>query len=261
MGTFRYAREQTENKIPGLSQTNIPMRDIWGEENTSSLAERILENFILPGYINEYQNDPIIDEMARLWEATGDKALVPDADPDKTITYNKQKHVLTAEQWDLYKENRNKTAHEMLTRLIESEDYQNATDAAQAQMIKNIWSYADKVGKQAVFPDYEVEEKGDPVAKATLEGKVATCKTDMMTSLESGDYDGYDTMVEALHELGVEDSEIKTKIGNTYRDQYKEAYRKGDEAKMAEIEDILDNTGFDFDIDKWEEQVDEKYGL
>jgi hypothetical protein len=64
-------------------------------------------------------------------------------------------------------------------------------------------------------------------------------------------------MVEALHELGVEDSEIKTKIGNTYRDQYKEAYRKGDEAKMAEIEDILDNTGFDFDIDKWEEQVDE----
>jgi hypothetical protein len=57
------------------------------------------------------------------------------------------------------------------------------------------------------------------------------------------------------------DSEIKSKISGVYRDKYKEAYRNGDDEQIAEIEEILDNTGFDFDTGAWEDQVDEKYGL
>ena len=67
-------------------------------------------------------------------------------------------------------------------------------------------------------------------------------------------------MVEALREEEVEDSKIKEKIGNKYRDQYKDAYLKGDYDRMAEIEELLDNTGFDFDLDKWEKDADEKRG-
>ena len=58
----------------------------------------------------------------------------------------------------------------------------------------------------------------------------------------------------------------------SYRDPYKEAYRKYMETdeerylvQMEEIAEILgnvsDTTDFDFDIGKWEEQVDEKYGF
>ena len=81
----------------------------------------------------------------------------------------------------------------------------------------------------------------------------------MIKALNAGDWEAYDTMVEALKQADVEDNTIKTKIGDTYRDQWKTAYRKGDEEKMAEIEEILDNTGFDFNIygkNGWMDKVD-----
>ena len=262
LGTFRYAREQVENKIPGLSQTNIPIRDVFGNAKTSSLAERIFENFISPGYIEEYKNNPVLKEMDRLYNAnvTDSEDMVP-KDPSKSITYKNEKHVLSAEEWDTYKKERGQTAYTMLTELIGSQDYQNADDAAQVQMINKVWDYADKVGKSAVVADYEIENSGkDPVQNVISEGKVSSYNASMMTALENGDYGAYDTMVEALHQEGVEDSTIRTKIGNKYRDQYKDAYLKGDYDRMAEIEELLDNTGFDFDLDKWEKDADEKRG-
>ena len=51
LGTARYSFEQMENKIPGLSTTNIPYRDVWGNAETSSFGERLIENFISPGYV------------------------------------------------------------------------------------------------------------------------------------------------------------------------------------------------------------------
>ena len=267
MGTLRYAREQVENKIPGLNQTNIAVRDIWGEEKTSSFAERLLENFILPGYVNNYEEDPIINEMGRLFDVTGDASMIPKEDPAKAITVNKVKHVLEAEEWDRYKEVRNKTAHQELTELLNSAEYNDkrTTDAVRAQMIKDVWSHADKVGQQAVIPDVEVEDKD--VAAIAKDSKVTGLKNELIKALNADDYDTYDTMVEAIREEFDDESEadaaIKTKIGNAYRDQWKDAYRKGDDARMTEIEDILDYTGFDFNIygkNGWQEKVDEKYG-
>ena len=260
LGTFRYAYEQTQNKIPGWSQTNIPARDVFGNPETSGLAERILENFILPGYVSNYKNDPVLNEMARLYDVTGDPSMIP-KDPSKSVTYKKEKYILTAEQWDQYKTERGQAAYKALTELISSQDYQEANETTQAQMIKDVWSYADKVGKKAIIPDFEMEDMGaNPVATIAQDAQVTTHKADMMTALANGDYQGYATMVEALHQEGIEDSEIKNKISGVYRDKYKEAYRKGDTEQMAEIEEILDMTDFDFDLEKWEEQVDEKYG-
>lgn len=250
MGTFRYAAEQTENKIPGLSRTNIPYRDIWGNAETSGLAERIIENFISPGYVTEYKNDPIINEMARLYDVVEDNtlrnAMVP-SDPAKSLTYKKKKYTLTAEQWDAYKEARGKAAYEMLNELINTQDYQDADETTQAQMIKDAWSYADNVGKAAFIPDFDL---GKPVTASEIasSGKVTSYKTKMIDALEAGDFEGYEAMVEGLRQEGVSDADIKEKVGNKYRDLWKDAYRKDSEDRMSEIEDILDHTDFDFNI-------------
>ena len=98
----------------------------------------------------------------------------------------------------------------------------------------------------------------NPVDSVVTEGKISSYNDNMMKALADGDYEGYETMIEALHEQGVEDSTIKTKISGKYRDLYKEAYKKGDFETMAEIEELLDNTGFQFDLGSWEEQVDKK---
>jgi predicted Holliday junction resolvase-like endonuclease len=259
-GTFRYAWEQTENKLPGLSRTNIPVRDVFGNPETSSFAERLIENFISPGYISNYKNDPILKEMDRLYCANvkNSEDMIP-KDPPKTVKYNNHQYKLTAEQWDRYKELRGQTAHSMLMKLINSTDYKRADPATQVQMIKKCWDYADQVGKKEIIPDYDMENVTS-VADITREGKITSYNTKMMTSLEMGDVVGYETMVEALHEQGVEDQKIKEKIANKYRDKYKEAYRKNQQNVMAQIEEILDMTDFNFDLEGWEEQVDEKYG-
>jgi hypothetical protein len=181
--------------------------------------------------------------------------MIP-SDPPKTISYNKETIKLNAQEWDTFKTVRGQTAYEMLTDLINTADYKNAADEDQVQMIKSVWDYATKVGKQAVIPDFglgEAEETVDSIAKT---GKISSYKDKMMKALESGDYEGFETMVEALRELDVEESTIKTKIGDKYRKEYKKAYIKGDTNKMSKIEEMLFYSGYDFDLGEWEEKAD-----
>lgn len=258
MGTFRYAVEQAQNKIPGLNQQNIPVRDVWGNEQTSSLAERILENFILPGYVSEYKDDPILNEIGRVYDATQDLSLMP-SDPPKSFSYKNDKIVLTDKQWDSYKEQRGQTAFNMLTELMQNPDYLNASAATQADMIKDVWNYADKMGRKAVIPDFDmVTSNVDAIAE---EGKIDGYKNEMVKALQLGDVDAYETMVEALLEEDVKESDIRKKIQDTYINKYNDAYRRSDYEEMADIQEILDDSGFDFDTDAWEEAVDKKYGI
>ena len=205
--------------------------------------------------------------MARLYEATGDKSMIPQADPDKTISYTvkstkeKVKHVLTDKEWDKYKEVRGKTAFTELTELMGNEDYQNASTATQVQMIKDIWSHANDVGKKAVIPDIDLNDPVETsVGTIAKDSKIASTKNEMIKALNARDYDAYDTMVQALYDEGLEESDVKAKIRDYYREQYKDAYRKKMKDRISEIEEILDNTGIDFDelIDGWKEAVDDE---
>lgn len=270
-GTIMYSLEQMQNKTP-FGQQNIPVRNIWGEAKTSDFAERFLENFILPGYINTIEDDPIINEMGRLFDATGDAGMIPQEDPDKSVSYTNKmtgeqvKHVLTDKEWDRVKEVRGQTAFKELTQLINSKEYKNATDGEQVKMIKAIWNHADKVGKQAVLPDFPLDDT-QTVETIAQDSRISSLKEQMFKSLEAESYDDYDTMVEAIRreydDQDEADSKIRTWLRDKYSKQYKEAYRKGGaegRVRMMEIEDFLDYTGFDFDYDKWQEAVDEKYG-
>jgi hypothetical protein len=262
-----YTHEQAQNKIPFYSKENIAARNIWGKEKTSDFAERLIENFISPGYFNKVENDPIINEMARLYDVTGDNKMIPDEDPDKKITFTKDKVkreiVLTDKQWDEYKKVRGQTAKNELTELLNSETYQNATDAARVQMIKDIWSHADKVGKNAVTSDFEIEDK--TVAQIAKDSKLTGYESEMVKALNTGDYSTYDDMAEAIRQEYDDeeeaDSEIRQKLMNYYREMYKKAYRRGGEegqVKMAEIEEALEYTGLvdDTDFMKWQNAVD-----
>ena len=261
LGTFRYAREQVENKIPGLSQTNIPYRDVWGNAEKSGLAERILENFVLPGYISQYKEDPVVAELAALGK-------VP-KEPVKTISSDGEKFVLTDKQWDAYKVERGQTAYNLLGELMDTEAYQAADADERATLVDSVWDYATQKGKLAAIPEAKVDDwvqsTADPVGDiiATNEAKkqkkrVSVNKERMISSLADGDFEGYEMMVEALREDGVSDESIKERISKAYCDQYKEAYRNEDYVRMGEIEDLLDGTGFSFNVGSWEKAVDKE---
>ena len=256
MGTARYSLEQLENRIPGLSQTNIPYRDVWGKAEESGLLERILENFVLPGYIAQYKDDPIVNELAAVGK--------PPQEPGKTFSANGEKYVLTDKEWDAYKETRGKTAYNLLGQLFATAEYQTADPDDKAALVDSVWSYANDQGKKAAVPELNKGEGGetDPLEEilSGYDGKkqkkrVTENKQKMVKALGDGDYEGFNAMVEALREDGVEDKAIKEKIGDTFRDQYKDAYRKEDYARMDDIAEKLKNSGFEFNLESWENAV------
>jgi hypothetical protein len=149
----------------------------------------------------------------------------------------------------------------MLNDLIRTNAYKQADAAAQVQMMKKCWEYADKVGKNAVVPEYEVEDKGEnTIQTITREGRIVSYNNQLIQALQKENYEAVETMIEALRQEDVEDAAIKETIAKKYRDKYKEAYRKGQTDEMFKIMELLEMTDFEYDFDKWEEQVDEKYG-
>ena len=254
-GTFRYAIEQTQNKIPGLSQQNTPYRDIWGNPEETPFVEKLLENFILPGYIGHEKDDLILSEMERLYNITGDSSMIP-KEADKTISIsesksldgNARKIVLTDKQQETYAVARGQAAFNAFNDLMSNEYYLKADSDVQVALIKDVWSYANQVGMKAVADDYKMDDFGnDPVqtivnkhVSKDRDNQVKAYKIDMTGALDANDFEAYSTCVEALHENGVTDKVIKEYIGDTYRDEYKAAYLAGNDTRVLEIEDMLD---------------------
>lgn len=269
MGGVRYAWEQVENKLPGVSQTNIPVRDVWGNAKTSSFAERLIENFISPGYIEDYQNDPVVYELGRLFDSTQAKALEP-KHADTSIKVGNETHNLDPQQFDTFDRVHGETQYKLLKELFNNKTYQQMTDDdAKAEIVSKVYEYANKVAKNAVFPEYTYDI--ETVESLMQSGLATEYSQKMMKALEQGDVQSYDDFLDAYADaVGDENeaySKARDKIRNKYSEEYKQAYQlylktgeKQYEDKMSHIEELLDDSGFDFKIADWESSVEEKLG-
>ena len=257
-GTFRYAWEQIENKIPGVSQTNIPVRDAFGYADQAEFAERILENFVLPGYINQYKDDPVIDELERL-------GMAPKM-PGKTFNANGEKLVLTAEQYDQLTVDRGQTAHKLIEDLMKTDTYKQSSDDGKAEMIADVWTYATQnanynIDKGAKVDSWVLNSRANPAQgiinrqkDRALKQYKEDCKAKAVQAVYAGDMIALDTCVEALKEVGVKTSSVKTAVGNAFKADYIRAYQEDDVYAMIDIENTLEMTGLGFsqkDFDKW----------
>jgi hypothetical protein len=257
-GTFRYAWEQIENKIPGVSQTNIPVRDAFGYADQAEFAERILENFVLPGYINQYKGDPVIDELERL-------GMAPKM-PGKTFNANGEKLVLTAEQYDQLTVDRGQTAHKLIEDLMKTDTYKQSSDDGKAEMIADVWTYATQnanynIDKGAKVDSWVLNSRANPAQgiinrqkDRALKQYKEDCKAKAVQAVYAGDMIALDTCVEALKEVGVKTSSVKTAVGNAFKADYIRAYQEDDVYAMIDIENTLEMTGLGFsqkDFDKW----------
>ena len=266
MGTFRYAWEQTENKIPGLSQTNIPYRNAFGEADESSFLEKAFENFISPGYVSVTRNDPVIEELERLYGSSkvSDErktALVPKL-PNKAVSGT----ALEPEQYDAITVQRGQTAKNLMSDLMNTSYYKNASDEDRAIMMADAWTYAtqtaqnDTVGRK--LDTWVLNSRTNPVqsiinrSKKTIVSETQSgWKAEAVQAVKAGDYDALDVCIEGLKDAGVKDakSSVKSAISSEYKAQYIMAYQRGDYDAMMEIEDTLENTGLfkQSDFEKW----------
>jgi len=247
LSTFRYAIEQAENKLPWLSTTNIPYRDVWGNPDTSGTAEAILENFLSPGYANQIKNDPVVNELERIYRETGNPNMVPKA-ASKTIGTTK----LNAEQYDQYVVSRGQTAHQVLTDLMESPFWAICDDPTRAKMVEDAWTYANQIGQHDVTGKkleswvLDATTSGDVVtsivsrtADSNRKDYISGFGTALAIALDEDNGEDYGISLAALDRAEATNVEIRNSLRTYFKPLYQNAYLNGDTDTMDEIKEKL----------------------
>lgn len=133
------AKNQIISKIPGLRETLPVSTDVWGNERETQSYE---ENAILPWTSKEISKDPVNKALTDLYDATGESSVLPDNYIDKSLTIDKEKYKLTNEEYARLKQQYGKTAHDILSDLTKSKEYEQMSDEQKVKAVKEAYSYA-----------------------------------------------------------------------------------------------------------------------
>lgn len=154
--------QRTLSNIPfagdalGLKTDKI---DVWGNKvSTGSVGQRAFNAYLNPSKISEVKSDAVTRELSRLAATDYGTGVTPEV-AAKTLTYTDKQGVthkdvrLTAAQWETYATTKGQASKQILDSLVKSSDYAKLTDAAKAEVVKLVYSYADKQGAVKAMPD------------------------------------------------------------------------------------------------------------
>ena len=141
-------------KTPGLDYHQIPYINAWGqEEENPPWWLNGLYNTLSPGYIEKGVTDDVTEELNRLNTAQSEKNVYPST-PDKTITINKQKRNLSAEEYVALAKLQGQTARSLVEDLIASSYYAGLSDQQKARAISYAYAYAREHARVETLKDY-----------------------------------------------------------------------------------------------------------
>ena len=133
------------SRVPGLRQT-LPIKvGTDGQYQLSSagnsLGERILNTMFIPGYATRETDDPVNQELYRLYNEGYDEQVLPSAN------YKINGHKLTGEERREYQTIIGQISHSLTAQVINTKEYQQATDAEKAAMLEDciseVWQHPD----------------------------------------------------------------------------------------------------------------------
>lgn len=154
---IQYALGRASARIPGWDYQQIPYIDAWGrEEKTGTLPMRAFNNFLNPAYTSSMNVTPVDEEIQRLYNATGNGAVVPSR-PNRYITVDKTRINLSKEQYVQYATERGQTQFSILEDLLDSPAYAGLSDEEKAAVVDDVYTYADAMAKAGIS-DYEPED-------------------------------------------------------------------------------------------------------
>lgn len=140
------ATNKMQAKIPGLASDLQPYINVWGEQeiNEHSWPVRLLEQTILPGYLDEVDMTPVDVELTRLYSVTQDPSVVPSNYPYRTLKSGDERYVLTADEYTEFKIENGRAMYAAAEDAINSSQYSRMSDDEKA-------SYVAKAIKDAQY--------------------------------------------------------------------------------------------------------------
>ena len=142
-------------KIPGWDYNQIPYIDAWGrEEEKGDVLARAANNLFNPAYVSKVDVDKLESELQRLYDVTGDGAVLPDR-AAKSFTVDGETRYLTAEEYVRYAKASGQNSYRYASEAVQSAAYRRLSDEQKAEVIGNLYSYAKYKAKKLIEPDYD----------------------------------------------------------------------------------------------------------
>lgn len=161
----------TDNSLYNISSTRLnPYLDAWGREQKTyedSKAKRAAYELFSPTYVRQKNITALDDEINRLNKlaANEDEVTVPTKFFDTALSLNGEK--IQIDRNDIYEYNKVKgqEAYRKASKLIETDEYRNATAEEQRKMLNQVFTEANKEAKQQTLlkkgiDEYEVYTDG-----------------------------------------------------------------------------------------------------
>lgn len=206
-------------KIPGWDYQQAEYLNAWGQNDKNEGG--LLYNLLSPGYISTEQQTAVTRELNRLRETTGENVFpqtversvnFTDTDGTKHTGYN-----LSEKEYETMQKVQGQTSYRLMFEVISNSDYAGLTDKQKAQVIDNIYSYAQEEARKQALPKYyseapawmrEIgEESADGLIRRAALSTINTAVTNTVDNIENGWtvtpaatqdlnalYDAYDSM-------------------------------------------------------------------
>jgi len=151
-----------QNKIPFLSENSEPYINSFGEteENPGgNIIGRLAYNMLSPGYYSRKKEGPLISELERLSEVPEVQQEGTNVFPDAYASsrpLGSGTEKIDRQEYTRYSKSKGQNVTQMLSELINSPVYKNASDLEKAQMVTKVKSFADALAKDENFVDYDI---------------------------------------------------------------------------------------------------------
>jgi len=156
--TINVLKNRILSHIPFGSMLIPAKVDIWGNKVeskfvTGGVLARTAGNLLSPFLYSADDRDPLTNEVARLFESTGETAAIPVVASEK-LTKTKVNGVeypetaLLGKDWETYQIILGQTQYQYATVVMQSERYQKADDAKRVEYLKKAYTEASADAKK-----------------------------------------------------------------------------------------------------------------
>lgn len=159
--------------IPGLRGTLPAALDPFGREKTQTgnALLNILNNNILPGAVTKYRETTVEKILDDLYSVTGEASIYPDRKAPNSFSAGKEKFTLDSDDKDEFMEIAGSTAEDLMTDLVNSEEFKRAGANEQAAYLSLANEYARAMAKyELTNGKYELSGFAKSAAEASEKG-------------------------------------------------------------------------------------------
>ena len=189
---FGAALSEKADEATGSDRFGLqPKIDVWGNEvkRADTLAGRALQSYVLPFNVRTVTKDPINDELRRLYKEDSTYAVLPKA-AEKSYEYKNETYYADPAEYTALAKGKGQQSYEYLQNVMDTKEYKALPDAKKADVIANLYKYANYKAKQEFFDgrgiDY-VSDTFNSVEKAVARGITAEDYYLMKAAMDGGE--------------------------------------------------------------------------